>query len=86
MALLEFYGEECPHCIKMFEVSKKLAAETGLAFERNEVWHHPENEKKMEPLDHGRCGGVPFFINTDTDKFICGEASYEELKNLAEGK
>jgi len=34
--------------------------------------------------DKGHCGGVPFFINTETGKWICGEASYEELKNIAQ--
>lgn len=84
--LLEFYGTECSHCITMRPIVEELEKKENLKFEKFEVWHSPENAEKLEKYDRGRCGGVPFFINTDTDKFICGEASYEELKNLAEGK
>ena len=45
-----------------------------------------ENVKKQQEYSKGRCDGVPFFLNTDTDKFICGEAEYEDLKDLAIGK
>ena len=84
--LLEFYGEECSHCITMRPVVEKLEKEENIKFSRFEVWHNPENARKLEEHDKGRCGGVPFFINTDTDRFICGEASYEELKNLTQRK
>ncbi len=84
--MLEFYGKECEHCITMDPIVRKLEGDMGMKFERYEVWHHPDNAKKMEEYDRGRCGGVPFYINTDTDKFICGEDSYENLKKLAEGK
>jgi len=84
--VLEFYGEECSHCITMRPIVEKLEKEEKIKFERFEVWHNSENVKKLSDYDKGRCGGVPFFINTETDKFICGEASYEELKKLAEGK
>lgn len=82
--LLEFYGKECEHCINMEPLVERLAKETKLKFERFEVWHNAENAVKMQKYDRGRCGGVPFFINTETDKFICGEDSYENLKILAE--
>lgn len=84
--LLEFYGTECPHCVTMRPLVEKLEKEEKLKFESFEVWHNPENVKKLEEYDKGRCGGVPFFINTDTGRFICGEAPYEELKNLAQGR
>ncbi len=86
MALLEFYGKECPHCITMEPLVEKLAKDEKLVFQRFEVWHDEKNAAKFETYDKGRCGGVPFFINTDTDKFICGEDSYEALKALAQGK
>jgi len=81
--LLEFYGTECPHCISMHELVKKLEAEEGIKTEKYEVWHNEENQKKMEEYDKDLCGGVPFFYNTKSGKYICGEASYEELKNWA---
>lgn len=81
--LLEFYGTECPHCTAMKPLIKKLEQETGATIESFEVWHNEENAKKMDEYDRGLCGGVPFFYNTETKKFICGEASYEELKKWA---
>lgn len=78
--LLEFYGEECPHCKRMDVLVTRLEKETGLQVLKYEVWHNKENEKKLESFDKGLCGGVPFFYNTKTKKFICGEASYAELE------
>ena len=84
--LFEFYGTECPHCVRMHELVEKLAKEEGIKLESLEVWHNKQNEKLMLEYDKGLCGGVPFFYNTKTNKCICGEASYEELKDWAQGK
>lgn len=84
--LLEFYGEECPHCMDMKKVVKKLEENEGLKIESLEVWHNEENLKKMEALDQDRCGGVPYFYNTETNKWICGEAELPELTDWALGK
>ncbi len=84
--LMEFYGQECPHCMRMQELSKKLEAEESVTLERFEVWHNEENLKKQEELDNGQCGGVPFYYNTDNKKFLCGEVEYEELKAWAKGE
>ncbi len=81
--LLEFYGEECPHCVDMYKLVQKLEKEEGIKIQRFEVWNNPENEKKLLELDKDLCGGVPFFYNTKNKKFICGEASYKELKDWA---
>ncbi len=86
MALINFYGQECPHCEKMESVIQKLEHDTGVKVERREVWHNDENMKTLENYDKGVCGGVPYFYNTDTGKSICGEATIEELKNWSEGK
>ena len=80
--LIEFYGRECPHCKKMDSLVARLEKEEGVKFDKFEVWHNEQNSQKMEGYDKGRCGGVPFFINTDTDDVICGEAPYEELKKI----
>jgi hypothetical protein len=82
--LLEFYGEECPHCEKMKELTMRLEKEKGLTVDRLEVWHNEENIKRMEELDKEPCGGVPFFVNTKTGKTICGEVEYDELEKWAE--
>jgi thiol-disulfide isomerase/thioredoxin len=82
--LMNFYGLECPHCERMEPLMAQLEKETGVAVDRIEVWHNEDNAKKLESLDKdGACGGVPFFINTETGKTICGEATYEELKTWA---
>jgi len=78
--LLEFYGKECPHCLRMGEKVERLEKETGAKVEKYEVWHDDANARKMEKYEKGLCGGVPFFFNTDTGKYICGESSYNELK------
>lgn len=44
--LLEFYGVECPHCVKMKPLIEKLQKETGFKIESYEVWHNAENAKK----------------------------------------
>ena len=84
--LQNFYGKECPHCVKMHELVDKLEKEEGVKVEKYETWHDEENAKKMAECDKGTCGGVPFFINTETGKTICGECSYEELKEWAKKK
>ena len=81
--LLEFYGQECGHCFKMRPLIEKLEKEHGVKVEKYEVWHDKENAKKMSEYDKGLCGGVPFFYNTETQAFICGEAPYGELVEWA---
>lgn len=84
MSLINFYGQECPHCDRMVPLIKQLEKELGVSVETYEVWHSDANREKFESLDKdGGCGGVPFFVNTTTGKTICGEASYEELKEWA---
>lgn len=81
--LIEFYGKECVHCKKMEPLVKRLEEELGIKIKKLEVWHNEKNAKLMEELDKGRCGGVPFFINLKTGKWICGATTYEELKKWA---
>lgn len=85
MALLEFYGQECSHCITMMPLVERLEKELGIKVERHETWHDPANAELVKRYDTGLCGGVPFFFNTDSGKWICGEADYEELMNWAKG-
>ena len=85
--ILFFYGLECPHCIIVERHVDKLISQ-GLNIKKVEVWHNIENDKMLEELDKGenRCGGVPFFLNQNTGKTICGEATYKEIKNWAAGQ
>ena len=79
--LLEFYGIECPHCVKMHDLVLRLEKEEGVKVLALEVWHNKENEQKLIKLDKNMCGGIPFFYNTKTGNFICGDGTYEDLKN-----
>lgn len=81
--LLEFYGAECPYCIHMQPIIAQLEKEFGVKVERFEVWYDAANRARMAEYDRGFCGGVPFFYNTATKQWICGAASYEELKKWA---
>ena len=83
--LLSFYGRECPHCVTMEPLVEKLQKETGLKVDRLEVWYDEKNAKIMAEYDKNLCGGVPFFYNTESNKWICGEATYDELKSWALG-
>ncbi len=83
--LLEFYGIECVHCMHMRPLVEQLEKEHGLKVKRIEVWHNEENARFLEQIDQGRCGGVPFFFNRKTGKWICGSTSYEKLKEWALG-
>jgi len=85
MALLEFFGTECPHCVRMKELVERLKKEEGAAIESLEVWHDETNAATMAKYDKGNCGGVPYFHDTETGGFVCGETSYEELKKWAKG-
>jgi len=83
--LLEFYSKECPNCYAMEPLVEKLEKETNLKIQKLEVWYNEENAKEMEQYDKGLCGGVPFFYNTATCDYLCGETSFEELKKWASG-
>ena len=84
--LFDFYGTECPHCIEMFPTIEEVEKETGRKIQKVEVWHNSENQKKFMAADKGRCGGVPFFWNSKTDKFICGATTKDKLKAWAMDK
>ncbi|MDY6788485.1 MAG: hypothetical protein SVV03_00835 [Candidatus Nanohaloarchaea archaeon] len=85
MTLYFFYGKECPHCQSMEPLVENLEDE-GFEVEWLETWHDEENAEKKEELDDGKCGGVPFFYNTESDQWICGETSFMELEKWAEGE
>jgi hypothetical protein len=62
---------------------ERLEMEEGVRIARLEVWHNEANALIMKEHDKGLCGGVPFFFNKKTGKWICGEADYERLKKWA---
>jgi thiol-disulfide isomerase/thioredoxin len=83
--LKEFFGQECGHCLAMNPLIARLEKETGLTVEKIETWHNEENETQRASFDKGQCGGVPFFVNTDTGAVLCGEVPYAELVAWATG-
>lgn len=91
--LLFFHGRECGHCIKMEPIVERLEKEEGLKIIRAEVWHDEENAEYMGEFSKQileACGGyglaVPAFVNTETNKALCGEVDYETLKKWATEK
>ena len=81
-----FFGTECKHCHEMAPLITQLEDELGIKVTKKEVWHNESNKKELEAADQGRCGGVPFFINKKTDKFICGSVDHDKLKAWATGE
>lgn len=79
MTLIEFYGDGCPHYKAMEDKVENLQENEDLDVKQLEVWNNDENAEKKAELDDSKCGGVPFFINTDTGEWICGETTYDEL-------
>lgn len=82
--LLEFFATECAHCKKMEPLLERLEDELGLTVTRLEVWHNQTNANLLKKYDQGFCGGVPFFYNTRSARWLCGEPDYEKLKEWAE--
>jgi hypothetical protein len=67
----------------MTPLVERLEEEENVNIAKLEVWHNEVNAKRMKEYDKGYCGGVPFFFNQKTGKWICGEADYERLKKWA---
>ena len=84
--LLEFYGRECHHCLAMAPLVERLIKEEKIKVEQYETWYNEANAKKMSEYDRDFCGGVPFFYNTESKKWLCGSVEYLELKAWAQGK
>ena len=64
--LLEFYGDDCPHCERMREITLEIEKEEGVVFERLEVWNSVKNDALMHELAKNGCDGVPYFYNKKT--------------------
>lgn len=88
---VEFYGLECPHCQKMAPIVEQVENETGVYFEKLEVWHNDTN--RAEYLKHVNevmkdCNlqhegiVVPTFMSMKNNKSICGERTAEQLKQF----
>jgi thiol-disulfide isomerase/thioredoxin len=86
MNLIMFYGTGCPHCHVMDTRVRKLEKELKIKIEKLEVWNDAKNAAKMDAIDKGKCGGVPFFWNAKAKQRLCGETDYDMLKDWALGE
>ena len=57
----------------------------GIKIEKLETWGNKENAKLAELKDHGKCGGVPFFLNEESEEWICGSSEEKNIRTWAEG-
>jgi len=84
---IEFYGAECPHCNKMIPIVAQVENETGVTFEKLEVWHNDTNKnlylKYQEEVTRD-CGNlvIPTFLSLKNNHTQCGEMSSDDLKNF----
>lgn len=82
---IEFYGAECPHCKKMAPIVAQVENETGVQFDKLEVWHNETNKNLyliyQEDITRD-CGDliIPTFISLRTNRTKCGEMSGDDLK------
>lgn len=83
-SLIEFYGKECPHCIRMTPIITEVEAKANVTFSRLEVWHNSGNARLFERYSEEIsrvCGdvGVPTFYDMRSGRALCGEVSESEL-------
>ena len=83
--LVEFYGAECDHCKMVEGFLERLEDEEGVKVTRYEVWHNSTNQQLFFKHAAGKCGGVPFLINTSTGAFLCGPKDYDTVLKWAKG-
>lgn len=85
--LLMFVGTDCPHCMVMRPLLAKLAFETGIEIEERDTWKNKADykllEKYQDQLGDPDCDGIPFFYNTQTGAYLCGQVNYAVLKEWA---
>ena len=67
----------------MIPLVERLEEEENVTVAKLDVWHSEENARLMKEYDKGYCGGVPFFFNKRSGKWICGEADLERLRKWA---
>lgn len=87
--LICFFGNECSHCDTMRPLIAKLTFDTGIILDERDVWKSQEDFRLMENYQDEikktdpECDGMPFFYNTETKAYLCGEVSYKTLKEWA---
>jgi len=86
-SLLLFYGKGDAYSEHMAPGVQALEEELGVEVRRFDLYSRtPEAQKLLAKLDKGACGGVPFFYNKDTEQYICGATTPDNLRRWALGK
>jgi hypothetical protein len=83
--LLYFRGESDMYSQQMAPLNNQLRKE-GHKIRTFEVWFNARNTELLQNLDYGRCGGVPFYFNKRTRKYICGATTMDNLRRWAEDR
>ena len=81
--LIQFKGKGDDYCAQMEPLKEQLKEELGVNIRTFEVWYDSKNLELMQRLDRGRCGGVPFFYNKRSRRYICGATTYANLRSWA---
>lgn len=81
--LIQFKGKGDDYCAQMEPLKEQLKEELGVQIRTFEVWQDQRNLELMQRLDRGRCGGVPFFYNKRSRRYICGATTYANLRAWA---
>ena len=81
--LIQFKGKGDDYCAQMEPLKEQLKEELGVNIRCFEVWYDSKNLELMQRLDRGRCGGVPFFYNKRSRRYICGATTYNNLRAWA---
>ena len=81
--LIQFKGKGDDYCAQMEPLKEQLKEELGVNIRCFEVWYDSKNLELMQRLDRGRCGGVPFFYNKRSRRYICGATTYANLRAWA---
>lgn len=80
-----FYGDTCPHCIKVEEFVAQNQIEQKFSFEKLEVFNNKDNASKMVEYAY-KCGlsgnaalGVPLFWDGSAGKCYQGDVDIINL-------
>lgn len=80
--LTMFYSATCPFTAKAAPAIEAAEAATGVTITRRDVNKSRDAGVAYMKADNGRCGGVPYFWNSKTEKFICGAPSSAEAVRM----
>lgn len=81
--LIQFKGKGDDYCAQMEPLKEQLEEELGVNIKTFEVWYDSKNLELLQRMDRGRCGGVPFFYNKRSRRYICGATTYANLRAWA---